>query len=668
MSTLEKLEKKLGKGLGPERTVRVVQPATKPDGRTPKRVMIRKYVYLGPGKFLNSGSEYEVAHETKLGVSIHTESGGVVPVNADQYDVIEWSYGEPKSEPLPAAARAEKKPPTSKSSAAAVDLKKISALPIEPLELAQLVRHPENRHPLPADVDELAASMKQHGQLEALVVRRWDAAATGFKNGDFQIISGETRYLAAKKTRLPEVNCRIIECDDATALVLLAIFNATRKDLNAIQKAKSIEKLCAKPADGGGGLTRDAAAKIYGFETGAAASNLVGLLKLPEPFQKRVAAGELEQTFARSLVPYAAAPRLMAAIEKDYVEAHKPKAQAYERRNWESRSVLDDHLRNFVTANTRPIDKKSTRNYSGKGYYYGWHPMLFELTAAVRETLDVVPLPIGLKGKPLDVATNIEAYDALQLPLVKKKREADEKRYSRNAGRDRPAKKSTKEPTAAELKKAAVERAKKLAEHIAGWRHAWLRSLIVAELDKGPKPLQRIIARKAIAALVLNGSHHYRVTNALQETISVKSGHRKLADRYRAVDALGFDSIDEWYVKALSAVIAEDDTDPRNPSIDFGFIDAIAAEQGIDLAEHWLAMQTIGDKGDRDRLDNFLQMHTTEQLQAQAAEWKIASVEGKPKKLTIEVILGVVRQLPLPKSITKLPTSAAAKKPKKGAA
>jgi uncharacterized ParB-like nuclease family protein len=82
------------------------------------------------------------------------------------------------------------------------------------IALDVLVRHPVNRHPTKESIAARAESMKG-GQLEPILVRRhleWGI------NGRYQILSGETRWLAAKKLGRETIDARIRECDDTQAL------------------------------------------------------------------------------------------------------------------------------------------------------------------------------------------------------------------------------------------------------------------------------------------------------------------------------------------------------------------------------------------------------------------------------------------------------------------
>ena len=177
------------------------------------------------------------------------------------------------------------------------------------LPISQLCRHPDNREPSESSVDEIAASIAQHGLLEPLTVRQIDESL-------YEIISGETRSLAARKLGHLVIRCKVIEADDAKALQLVAIANGLREDLNPIQQAKLIERLCDPVSNGGGGMTRADAALAVGLESASAASNAVGLLRLPEIWQQRIASGKSPATFGRTMLPACEVPAVLEASKR----------------------------------------------------------------------------------------------------------------------------------------------------------------------------------------------------------------------------------------------------------------------------------------------------------------------------------------------------------------
>ena len=82
------------------------------------------------------------------------------------------------------------------------------------------------------DFDELVASIKGKGIVEALVVRK--------KDDKYEIVSGERRYRAAQKARKKTVQCIVKKLTDVEAIEESLIGNAHRKDFTPIEKATAI--------------------------------------------------------------------------------------------------------------------------------------------------------------------------------------------------------------------------------------------------------------------------------------------------------------------------------------------------------------------------------------------------------------------------------------------
>ncbi len=80
-----------------------------------------------------------------------------------------------------------------------------------------------------AELDSLAESLKEHEQLQPILVRQVD--------GRFQLISGERRWRAAKKAGLAHIKAQVRDADDRLVAELAIVENLQRKDLNAIEKA-----------------------------------------------------------------------------------------------------------------------------------------------------------------------------------------------------------------------------------------------------------------------------------------------------------------------------------------------------------------------------------------------------------------------------------------------
>src|SRR5579872_1668764 len=89
-----------------------------------------------------------------------------------------------------------------------------------------------------AELDELAASLRERGIIQPIVIRQ-----TGDATGDYEIIAGERRWRAAQRAGLHEVPVVVVEATDAEALQLAIIENVQRADLNPLEEAQGYAQL-----------------------------------------------------------------------------------------------------------------------------------------------------------------------------------------------------------------------------------------------------------------------------------------------------------------------------------------------------------------------------------------------------------------------------------------
>ncbi len=144
------------------------------------------------------------------------------------------------------------------------------------IPLAQLERHPLNRiiDTGSEEIQKLAASIAEHGQLEPMRVRP-------IGQGRYQIISGERRYHALTIARSYGAKCIVVATDDATALKEVAAANSNRQDLNPVERGELMQLLMKPIADGGSGLTLLEAGAIFGLTSESGCKNALRLMKLP---------------------------------------------------------------------------------------------------------------------------------------------------------------------------------------------------------------------------------------------------------------------------------------------------------------------------------------------------------------------------------------------------
>ena len=137
-------------------------------------------------------------------------------------------------------------------------------------------------------LNELAESIRQHGIIQPLVLR---------KIGDkYEIIAGERRYKASYIAGLSEVPAVIINLNDNESAEVAIVENIQRKDLSPIEEAKSYKKLLDR-----GYLTQDQLAGRMG-KTQATISNKLRLLNLDDEVQQALLNNKISERHARSLL------------------------------------------------------------------------------------------------------------------------------------------------------------------------------------------------------------------------------------------------------------------------------------------------------------------------------------------------------------------------------
>ena len=107
-----------------------------------------------------------------------------------------------------------------------------------PIDLIE--RNPRNpRRDFPPDqLDELAASLKQHGIVQPIVVRPLPG-----EDERYEIIAGERRWRAAQLAGLHDVPVTILDVPDREALELAIVENVQRADLNPVEEARGYQAL-----------------------------------------------------------------------------------------------------------------------------------------------------------------------------------------------------------------------------------------------------------------------------------------------------------------------------------------------------------------------------------------------------------------------------------------
>lgn len=143
----------------------------------------------------------------------------------------------------------------------------------------------------PKELDELAASIREKGVIQPLILRRHPV-----EPDRFEIVAGERRWRAAQMAGVHALPAVIRDLSDAEMLEVAIIENVQRADLNPLEEAQGYRQLMESF-----GHTQERLAEALG-KSRSHIANLLRLLTLPEAVLDLVRAGKLTAGHARALV------------------------------------------------------------------------------------------------------------------------------------------------------------------------------------------------------------------------------------------------------------------------------------------------------------------------------------------------------------------------------
>jgi len=167
-----------------------------------------------------------------------------------------------------------------------------------------------------SELESLADSIRQHGVLQPVVVRR--------AGSRYQLIVGERRWRATQLAGLSTIPAVIADVDERDRLELALVENVQRSDLNPIELAHAFLDLSE------GGTTQEQIGKRVGLERSTIANHL-RLLELPREIQTDVERGQLGIGHAKALLQAANPERrrhLRDRIVKDGLSVRAAEALA----------------------------------------------------------------------------------------------------------------------------------------------------------------------------------------------------------------------------------------------------------------------------------------------------------------------------------------------------
>ena len=158
-------------------------------------------------------------------------------------------------------------------------------------------------------LEELAASIKEHGVIQPLIVTRTEGPGA-----PYTLVAGERRWRAAQLAGLARVPAIIKEVTPQEMLVIALVENIQRNDLSPLEEAAAFQQLINEF-----GLTPDAVAERVG-KSRVAIYNTLRLLKLPGQIQAALMQGEISEGHARALLSLSSAVDQLAVL--DEIKAH----------------------------------------------------------------------------------------------------------------------------------------------------------------------------------------------------------------------------------------------------------------------------------------------------------------------------------------------------------
>ena len=159
----------------------------------------------------------------------------------------------------------------------------------------------------PEALDELTESIRQHGILQPLSVRRAD---TGY-----ELIAGERRLRAAQQAGITDIPCIIMRMDDRESGMAAMVENLQRQDLDFIEEAAGIARLLKD-----WNMSQEQAARLLG-KSQSAIANKLRILKHRQAVLTALREADLSERHARALLKLKTEEDKLAAIREIHRQA-----------------------------------------------------------------------------------------------------------------------------------------------------------------------------------------------------------------------------------------------------------------------------------------------------------------------------------------------------------
>ena len=186
--------------------------------------------------------------------------------------------------------------------------------PTNTISISDLTRNPYQPRQIFNEVklEELSQSIKKNGIIQPIAVRPHKS-----KEGKYEIIAGERRWLAAQRAGLHQIPVNILDLSDVESLEVAIVENIQRDDLNPIEEARGYKKLSEEF-----NYDHEDISKLMS-KSRSHVSNTLRLLNLPEDIISMIKEGTLSSGQARPLIGLSNASSIAEEIVSNNYSARK---------------------------------------------------------------------------------------------------------------------------------------------------------------------------------------------------------------------------------------------------------------------------------------------------------------------------------------------------------
>ena len=208
-------------------------------------------------------------------------------------------------------------------------------------------------------ISELSSSIKENGIIQPIAVR-----PNKYEPGNYDIVAGERRWLAAQRAGLNEVPVVLLNIDDQKSLEIAIVENVQREDLNIIEEARGYLRLVKEF-----GYDHDKISKFMS-KSRSHVSNTLRLLSLPEDIIGLIEEGKLTAGQARPLIGMPNASEVAENIVKKKVAAREVELLARNKSGKKQKEIDDPNItfvRNEIESKLGlSVEILNKKNNSGK--------------------------------------------------------------------------------------------------------------------------------------------------------------------------------------------------------------------------------------------------------------------------------------------------------------